>query len=42
MSMLNFHINRGGRNLTPERRRVLNQAKEELRSVFGRESAIVD
>ena len=37
MSMLNFHINRAGRNLSPERRRVLNQAKEELRRVFHRE-----
>ena len=36
MSMLSFHINRGGRNLAPERRRVLDQAKQELRAVFGR------
>ena len=36
MSMLSFHINRAGKNLSPERRRVLNQAKEELREVFGR------
>lgn len=36
MSMLSFHINRGGKNLTPERRRVLNQAKQELRRAFGR------
>jgi len=28
MSMLNFHINRGGRGLTVERRRVLAQAKD--------------
>src|SRR5262249_1407827 len=34
MSMLNFEINRGGRTLSPERRRVLNQAKVELRKVF--------
>jgi hypothetical protein len=38
MSMLNFHINRGGSGLTAERRRVLNQAKMELRRVFDRES----
>jgi hypothetical protein len=38
MSMLNFEINRGGRGLSPERRRVLNQAKVELRKVFHRES----
>lgn len=37
MSMLNFHINRAGRSLTPERRRVLAKAKLELRAVFGRE-----
>lgn len=34
MSMLTFHINRAGRNLSPERRRVLNEAKEELRRAF--------
>ncbi len=38
MSMLNFHINRGGSGLTAQRRRVLNQAKDELRKVFERES----
>jgi hypothetical protein len=36
MSMLNFEINRGGKNLSPERRRVLNQAKNELRKAYGR------
>jgi len=36
MSMLNFHINRGGRGLTAERRRVLNRAKDELRAEFHR------
>jgi hypothetical protein len=36
MSMLNFEINRGGRNLSKERIRVLNQAKVELRKAFGR------
>jgi len=39
MSMLNFEINRGGRTLPAERRRVLNQAKVELRSLFHREPA---
>lgn len=39
MSMLNFEINRGGKNLSAERKRVLNQAKEELRKVFHREPA---
>ena len=36
MSMLNFHINRAGRNLTEERRGVLNRAKDELRRAFGK------
>ena len=37
MSMLNFHINRGGTGLTAERRSVLNEAKVELRKLFRRE-----
>jgi hypothetical protein len=36
MSMLNFYVNRAGRNLPDERRRVLSQAKEALRRLFGR------
>jgi len=36
MSMLSFQINRSGKNLTAERRRVLNRAKQELRTAFGR------
>ena len=36
MSMLNFYINRAGRNLPAERKRVLEAAKGELRRVFGR------
>jgi Protein of unknown function (DUF3175) len=36
MSMLNFHINRSGRGLSAERRRVLERAKVELRRLFGR------
>jgi hypothetical protein len=39
MSMLNFEINRGGMNLTADQRRVLNQAKDELRKLFGRPPA---
>jgi hypothetical protein len=39
MSMLNFEINRGGRNLTSERKRVLNGAKQELRKLFERPAA---
>jgi hypothetical protein len=36
MSMLNFEINRGGSNLSAERRRVLNEAKVVLRKLFDR------
>jgi hypothetical protein len=36
MSMLNFYINRAGRKLPLHHRRVLQRAKNELRSVFGR------
>jgi hypothetical protein len=36
MSMLNFEINRGGKNLSRERLQVLEQAKQELRKLFGR------
>jgi hypothetical protein len=36
MSMLNFHINRGGRGLSAERRRTLERAKLELRRLFHR------
>jgi Protein of unknown function (DUF3175) len=38
MSMLNLYINRAGDNLSPDRRRVLERAKDELRAVFGRTS----
>jgi len=37
MSMLNFYINRAGRNLPASRKRVLTQVKSELRRMFGRE-----
>jgi hypothetical protein len=37
MSMLNFYLNRGGRNLPADRKRVLTRAKTELRRLFGRE-----
>jgi hypothetical protein len=35
MSMLTFYINRAGKNLTPERRKVLEDAKDVLRAEFG-------
>lgn len=37
MSMLVFYLNRAGTNLPASRRRVLEQAKGELRRLFGRE-----
>jgi putative cell wall-binding protein len=36
MSMLNFYINRAGKSLPKKQKRVLEQAKDELRGVFGR------
>lgn len=36
MSMLNFYINRAGKNLPPQRKEILEQAKIELRKLFGR------
>jgi Protein of unknown function (DUF3175) len=36
MSMLNFYINRAGRNLPQKQKRVLEHAKDELRDAFGR------
>ncbi|MDJ0932955.1 DUF3175 domain-containing protein [Breoghania sp.] len=35
MSMLTFYINRAGRNLSEERKTVLEKAKAELRKAFG-------
>jgi hypothetical protein len=37
MSMLNFYVNRAGRNLPKRKVRVLELAKGELRKVFGRD-----
>jgi hypothetical protein len=37
MSMLNFYINRAGKNMPKTPRRILERAKGELRDVFGRE-----
>lgn len=36
MSMLNFYINRAGRNLPAGRRALLQRAKVELRALYGR------
>jgi hypothetical protein len=37
MSMLTFYINRAGKGLDARQKRVLEEAKDELRSLFGRE-----
>jgi hypothetical protein len=37
MSMLTFYINRAGKNLPDSRKKVLEDAKDELRKLFGRE-----
>jgi hypothetical protein len=39
MSMLTFYINRGGRNLSSAQRAKLEQAKVELRKLFGKQQA---
>ena len=36
MSMLNFYINRAGKNLPQKQREILESAKEELRGLYGR------
>src|SRR5687768_3112342 len=36
MSMLTFHLNRGGKGLSASQRKVLERAKNELRALFGR------
>ncbi|WP_321396823.1 DUF3175 domain-containing protein [Emcibacter sp.] len=39
MSMLNFYINRAGKNLDEDQKKILEQAKEELRVLFGKGTA---
>jgi len=36
MSMLNFYINRAGKNLPESQKRILEQAKIELRKIFNK------
>ncbi len=38
LSMLTFFINRAGKNLPARRRKVLMEAKDELRVLYGRET----
>ena len=39
MSMLSFYVNRGGKQLSPARKRILRRAKIELQTLFGRAQA---
>ena len=39
MSMLNFYINRAGKDLDASQRKILNEAKDELRSLFKKKTA---
>lgn len=36
MSMLNFYINRAGKNLPSGHRKILERAKDELRRLYGK------
>jgi hypothetical protein len=36
MSMLNFYVNRAGKNLSTSRKRILEKTKQELRKLFRR------
>lgn len=38
MSILTFYINRGGKNLSATQKKKLNQAKDELRELYGKAS----
>ena len=37
MSMLTFYINRAGKDLDSDQKRVLERAKDELREAFGKD-----
>ena len=38
MSMLTFYVNRAGRNLPAGRKKILQNAKDELRKLYGKTS----
>ena len=40
MSMLTFYINRGGKNLSAPRKKILQNAKDELRKLYGKKKAL--
>jgi len=37
MSMLTFYINRGGKGLSKSRKQTLENAKDELRALYGKD-----
>jgi Protein of unknown function (DUF3175) len=37
MSMITFYENRGGKKIAPGQKKILDQSREELRKLFGRE-----
>jgi hypothetical protein len=39
MSMLNFYINRGGKNLPASQKKILEKSKDELRKIFGKKES---
>ena len=39
MSMLNFYLNRAGKNLQPKQKKILEKAKEELRNLFKKDNS---
>jgi hypothetical protein len=39
MSMINFYENRAGKNLAAGQKKVLDNSKEELRKLYGKEKA---
>jgi len=40
MSMLNFYINRAGKNLNPGQKKILQRSKIELRKIFNKNDKI--
>ena len=40
MSMLTFYVNRAGKNLPASRKRILQNAKDELRKLYGKKPKV--
>lgn len=39
MSMLNFYVNRAGKTLDPRQKKILNEAKDDLRALFKKKAS---